>query len=144
MSTTLHSSLIPRGQPLRKPVKGEYRAEKLATRDAVVAAEDRAKLAAKVRDGYRCRVPDCTTDTKRWRLEGAHLANAGMGGNPDGSRGSERWHYVTLCWKCHQGERSIHSHDLVMTAQTDRGGDGPVLFERVTEAGKVAIGVSEP
>lgn len=46
-----------------KPAKGESRAEKLALRAQIERLEARAKLSAKVRDGYQCRVPGCTTDT---------------------------------------------------------------------------------
>lgn len=131
------------GLMFQKPAKGSYRAEKLAKRAAVVAAQDRAKLAAKVREGYRCRVPGCTWNLQKWRLESAHLNDAGMGGNPDGSRGSERRHYAAICFQHHQGARSIHSGDLRMVPLDPVAlGDGLVRFEELTEGGWVPLGVA--
>ena len=126
-----------------KPAKGEYRAAQIARSNAVKATEDRAKLAAKVREGYRCRVPGCTWNLQKWRLESAHLADAGMGGNPDGSRGSERRHYVAVCFQHHQGRRSMHSGDLrAVPLDPVALGDGLVRFEELTEGGWVPLGLS--
>lgn len=140
---SVHSSLIPRGQPIPKPARGSYRQQQLDVRAERKRLEDRAKLAAKVRDGYRCRMPGCTTNLQQWRLESAHLSAAGMGGNPDGSRGHHRRDYVSLCYLCHQGVRSLHSGDLrAVPVSPHELGDGLVRFDELTEAGWVTVGLS--
>lgn len=137
----LHSSQLPRYAPIAKPARGSRRVEKLAERSAIEAAEARAKLAAKVRDGYACRVPGCTTNTQQWRLESAHLKTKGMGGD-HGLHSHARGDYVTCCFVHHQGPRSLHSGDLRATPITPSGGDGLVQWDELTEAGWVTRGIN--
>lgn len=124
-----------------KPSKGSARAEKLALRAQIERLEARAKLSAKVRDGYQCRVPGCTTDTKVWRLESAHLVDKGMGGD-HGTHSHHRRDYVSCCYLHHQGRRSLHSGDLKAIPLTAEGGDGPVQWQELRESGWTILGVS--
>lgn len=124
-----------------KPAKGESRAEKLALRAQIERLEARAKLSAKVRDGYQCRVPGCTTDTKLWRLESAHLRDKGMGGD-HGAHSHHRRDFVSCCYLHHQGRRSLHSGDLRAIPLTTDGGDGPVQWQELRESGWTILGVS--
>jgi hypothetical protein len=137
----IHSSLVPRGTPLIKPAKGEYRAEKLAKDAHEDYIETTAKLKAKARDGYRCRVPGCTTNLNKWRLEAAHVTDEGMGSRHSVS--CESKHYASVCYLHHQGERSIHTGDLRMVAiEPERGGDGLLRWDDLTDAGWVTRGIS--
>lgn len=124
-----------------KPAKGASRAQRLDRRAEIVRIENHAKLAAKVRDGYQCRVPGCTTDTKVWRLESAHLVDKGMGGD-HGTHSHQRSDYVSCCLHHHQGRRSLHSGDLKAIPLTAEGGDGPVQWQELRESGWTILGVS--
>lgn len=128
---------------LPRPAKGTARAEKLAERAKLDFIEKTAKRCSKVRDGHRCRFPGCTTNLRQWRLESAHIWTKGMGGD-HGFYSADQKHFVSLCFLHHQGARSIHSGDLRMVMGSERLGDGPVLFEELTERGWVAVGVSTP
>ncbi len=92
---------------LKKPAKGSAAKARRAARAAIERRERAAKLAAKERDGWRCR---CCTHWE-WpgvELEAAHLIDKGMGGD-HGRYSCEPKHFVTLCHDCHQGPRSVHS-----------------------------------
>jgi len=88
--------------------------------------ERRAKLEAKQRDHYTCR--RCGVEATS--MEAAHIHGAGAGGNPDGSRSDRAECFITLCHRCHQGPRSVHSGHVRIVAGP-AGGDGPVSFEPV-------------
>lgn len=124
-----------------KPAKGSARAERLDRRAEIERIEARAKLAAKVRDGYACRVPGCTTNLQQWRLESAHLVTKGMGGD-HGVYSSHRRDYVSTCFPHHQGARSLHSGDLKALPLTSEAGDGPVQWSELRESGWTILGVS--
>lgn len=124
-----------------KPSKGTSRAERLDRRAEIVRIENHAKLAAKVRDGYRCRVPGCTTNTKAWRPESAHLVTKGMGGD-HGLHSHHRRDFVTACYLHHQGQRSLHSGDLKAVPLTAEAGDGLVQWLELREGGWTVLGVS--
>ena len=124
-----------------KPAKGEHRARTLAKRSHEAYVEQQAKDAAKRRDGHACRRPGCTTNLRQWRLEAAHLEDQGMGGRHAVS--NERRHYLSACYHCHQGTRSLHSGDLRVTPiSAELGADGLLLWEELTEAGWIALGMS--
>lgn len=109
-----------------KPAKGTAAKAKRARRRRISQDEWLAKTAAKMRDAYvcrRCGGPDHWLGT----VEAAHIDGKGMGGD-HGTRSSKRSDYVTLCYDCHQGPRSVHSGHLVMVVGPLRG-DGPVTFE---------------
>lgn len=124
-----------------KPAKGTSRAERLERRAEIVRLENHAKLAAKVRDGYRCRVPGCTVNTQVYRIESAHLVTKGMGGD-HGTHSHHRRDYVTACLYHHQGARSLHSGDLKALPLTSEAGDGPVRWLELREGGWTILGVS--
>lgn len=124
-----------------KPSKGSARAEKLALRAQIERLEARAKLSAKVRDGYRCRVPGCATNLQAWRLESAHLVDKGMGGD-HGHHSHHGRDYVSVCYLHHQGARSLHSGDLKALPLTAEAGDGPVQWSELREGGWTILGVS--
>lgn len=138
-SERVHSSFLGRATP--KPAKGSAKQERIEKRAALDYAQDKAKHAAKRRDGHQCRKPGCANNLAHWRLESAHLDDKGMGGD-HGLRSGERSDYVSLCFLCHQGPRSIHSGDLRMEPLTAQRGDGLVRFDELTEAGWVTLGIS--
>lgn len=80
------------------------------------------------RDGWRCRVPWCGAE--QW-IEMAHLVPKGMGGDHD-LRTTTRL-CAAICHQHHQGPRgSLHSGDLRVEFESDRGADGPVRFSVVS------------
>ena len=89
--------------------------------------EHMAKLAAKWRDDFTCRRCRSVEATS---MEAAHIHGAGAGGNPDGSRSDRAACFITLCHRCHQGPRSVHSGHVRIVAGP-AGGDGPVSFTPV-------------
>lgn len=126
-------------QSFPKPAKGTARAALLANRAERRTAEDHAKAEVRKRDGGVCRWPGCGERGKRWRLEVAHLADKGMGGD-HGVR-STRDQMILLCLPDHQGARSLHSGDKRITPLTTAGTDGPCQFEEQTEAGWRVVAV---
>jgi hypothetical protein len=95
----LHSSLIPRFQPLAKTVKGKTRTDEKDARDKAKArAEDACYALVDARDGLRCRVTGkrlikgggLTT-----RVERHHLISRGAGGL------HETWNVVTVSPEIH-------------------------------------------
>lgn len=105
-----------------KPAKGTAQRARARARGRIERAEAGAKLAARKRDGGRCRRCGRTGD-----LEGAHLRTKGMGGD-HGTWSHHRRHFLTLCHDCHQGPISLHSGHLV-AVYGDEMGDGMVTFE---------------
>lgn len=104
----------------------EYREERRKTRRG---HEDRVKAELRARDGKGCRWPGCEFWKKGIRVEGVHLVDKGMGGDPLGIR-TKRALMIRFCHRHHQGSVSIHSGDLDVIFLTDRGTDGPVQFMR--------------
>jgi hypothetical protein len=117
-------------QPISKYQGGkslsEYREER---RNGRRAHEDRIKAELRARDGKGCRWPGCEFWKKGIRVEGVHLVDKGMGGDPLGIR-TQRALMIRLCNRHHQGSVSIHSGDLDIVFLTDKGTDGPVQFKR--------------
>jgi hypothetical protein len=62
------------------------------------------------------------------RAELAHDDDRGMGGNPNFSRDTTE-NTLLLSGGMHRGPRSKHSGHLKIRPLTDRGLDGPVVFE---------------
>jgi hypothetical protein len=87
------------------------------------------KAELRARDGKGCRWPGCEFWRKGIRVEGVHLVDKGMGGDPLGIR-TKRALMIRLCHRHHQGSTSIHSGDLEVVFLTERGTDGPVQFRR--------------
>lgn len=125
-------------------VRGAAVEAKLAKRAAVKSAEKDEKAKVKARD-VSCRWPRCKPKT---RLECAHVVDKGMGGDK-GVR-SLASNLILLCYQHHQGKVSLHSGDLEIIPDTDKGTDGPVSFWQKDEDGKlfmvareVSVGVTE-
>jgi hypothetical protein len=107
---------------MKKPRKGTAKRLTQARKNAATARMRGAKDAAKQRDGYRCRMPQC-----RYRgddVHAMHIRHAGMGGDVTGKRSWKRSDYVTGCPAHHQLQ---HAGYLKMLAFA-HGGDGAVLF----------------
>lgn len=116
-------------EPISKYQGGKSLAEhRIDRRNARRSSEDKVKAELRERDGRGCRWPGCTFDRKV-RVEGVHLVDKGMGGDPLGIR-TQRQLMIRLCVIHHQGSTSIHSGDLDIVFLTDRGTDGPVQFMR--------------
>lgn len=115
----IHMRVLP------KPAKGSAAKARRAARAAIERRERAAKLAAKERDGWACRIPGCgyagTT------VHAMHLEHAGHGGDPSGLRSSLARHYITGCPAHHTGRRSLHSGHL-RAEWGPSGGDGNVYF----------------
>jgi hypothetical protein len=104
----------------------EYREKRRTTRRS---HEDKIKAELRARDGKGCRWPGCEFWKKGVRVEGVHLVDKGMGGDPLGIR-TQRALMIRLCHRHHQGSTSIHSGDLDIVFLTSKGTDGPVQFLR--------------
>jgi hypothetical protein len=112
---------------LPKPSRTARRKEELASRRALVRAEDQAKAAVRRRDRV-CRFPLCGCHRLRLRLEVAHLTHKGSGGNPTGTR-NVTGNLLLLCSHRHQhGALSLHHGTLVPVPLTGAGADGPIRW----------------
>ena len=130
------SLALPKGISSRRPADHPFRRQPRATATVGITQRRRSakrralemlyKTKAKVRDYFRCRFPGCTVQGREY-VEAAHIQSAGMGGNPDGSRGWKAECYVTLCANHHRGTVSIHSGHYRFSVGTS-GGDGLVRF----------------
>lgn len=134
---------------LAKPIKGQAWLDKKQRRAEHEAAEDKIMRAAKVRDGNKCRFPNCEHMPKKPRIECAHVVqHRGIGGNPALDR-TVQHKLMALCF-IHHGlfdrQRSIEIEPL-----TERGTDGPCAFyQKNNETGamehvatETTIGISE-
>jgi hypothetical protein len=106
---------------LVKPIKGSSRAARVAARIAEERHEDREKTKARKRD-LRCRWPGCDCQTRRDRIEVAHIEDKSLLGPSDSEN------LVCLCVARHQGRPSLHSKDLRIEKLTPAGADGPLSF----------------
>ena len=117
---------------LQKPARGTALLEREARKNKRKADEDAAILAAKVRDGFKCRWPEkhkCRGD-----LEGAHVfLHRGMGGNPAGDRTAPELILPVCAWIHRRGPESIDGKDLKVEAETEQGTQGPCTFWRRSE-----------
>lgn len=86
--------------------------------------EQREKATVVTRDGsHYCRlVPGCS---ERQKFETAHLDDKGMGGDPKQLR-TVACLMLRACFFHHQGNWSLHSHDLRVDFLTPEGADGPI------------------
>lgn len=96
------------------------------------------------RDGERCRIETLLNRFgfvrgRYERLELAHVAGRGMGGNPDLSRDTPE-NTLLVTASLHQGGKySIHGEMVTVEALTDRGANGPVkvtFYEQSPKAAK--------
>lgn len=114
-----------------KPAKGSAKAARVDRRLKDEAQEDRAKTAARKRDGYRCRWPSCDCEARRDRIEVAHIVNKSNGGE------NHTRNLICLCVARHQGRPSLHSGDLsIRPVNGKAGADGPVSFWMKAKGGK--------
>lgn len=117
-------------------------------KDAIKANEQAEKAKVVRRDGlHYCRlVPGCR---ERHLHETAHLDDKGMGGDPTGIRTQANL-MVRACFFHHQGNWSLHSHDLRVEYLTAEKADGPIEVWGTDEDGReylvgreTAVGVWE-
>jgi hypothetical protein len=124
-----------------KPAKGSSLLQKRTTRQARVAAEQKAMKAAKARDGQQCRHPRCGYKSKQLPIDPCHQVHRGMGGDPKGTR-TTRATVISLC-RIHHG--LYDAGDLRIEPLTGQDFDGPCEFhERHPETGEfVHIGTEK-
>ena len=91
-------------------------------------AELQVKRDLRVRDGIGCRWPGCAFWKHGYRVEGAHLSDKGMGGDPTLLR-TTLDQMMRLCVRHHQGPWSLHSGDIRVVYLTERKANGPCQFE---------------
>lgn len=103
----------------------DYRYKRKAERRTALQT---IKTELRIRDGIGCRWPDCVYWKQGYRVEAAHLDAMGMGGDKTLIR-SQRHQLIRICYKHHQGPWSLHSGDLRVLPQTEKGTDGPCQFE---------------
>lgn len=115
-----------------KPPKGSHRLAQLKVRRERIQAEERVKEIVRRRDGFRCRVPECTYRRAGIALHVAHLEDKGMGGDPNLDR-TQRHKLICLCYLHHQGEISVHQKTLRVEPDTELGTDGPCAFWVIDE-----------
>lgn len=119
-----------------KPAKGTAFMARKDRRADRVQAEQKVMQAALLRDGRRCRWPDCKGTYRGLTLpvDAAHFqGHRGPGGNPDGSRTERTGQIVSLCRECH---RQLDAHARRIDALTDAGADGTLAFYEKQESGK--------
>jgi hypothetical protein len=111
--------------------------ERRKKRNKLRNAEDAIKQEVRRRDGHRCRYPGCPMlfSSLFGRLEVAHLNDKGMGGDKRLIR-TRRDRMILLCFGHHQGPRSLHSGDLRIDPETQKGTDGPCAFWMADEQRK--------
>ena len=105
-----------------KPRKGMARAMRRARARLAKTRERAAKDASKIRDGYRCRVPNCP---QLHAIHSMHIKHAGIGGDPTGLRSWARSDYVTGCAFHHNQQHAGYLRFQV----GPKGGDGRVWFD---------------
>jgi len=116
---------------LAKPPKGSVLIERRQKRKAIEAFEEAEKAKVRVRD-KQCRWPECSYCRQfKPRLEVAHLADKGMGG--DHGERSTADQMILLCFLRHQGPVSLHSGMVKIEPVTERGTNGPCMFSIMDE-----------
>lgn len=125
---------------LEKPIRGAYALARRKNRRKVEADAEKEKRAAKARDSHRCRWPRADHPTPRrvcvGQLEAAHQVAIGMGGDRDGSR-TTRAALLSVCTEIHLGPGGLERHRRRwVELEEGKGADGPIAFERLTDAGE--------
>lgn len=106
-----------------KPLRGQHVLDLEAVRAEYKKTLEGAKKSAKLRDSFACRWPEI--HKCRGLLEGAHLIDASLGGEPI------RSNIICLCaWIHRRGPQSIHGKQLRIEPETEHGADGPLSFYR--------------
>lgn len=123
-------------QPISKfGPTGESLAEyRIRRRNGRKSKELSTKTQLRVRDGIGCRWPGCEYWKHGVIVEGAHLIDKGMGGDPKQLRTQVEL-MIRLCKIHHQGPCSLHSGHRRIDFLTDRKADGPCAFYTQTPAG---------
>jgi hypothetical protein len=124
-----------------KPAKGSVLIARKERQKAIRAHEDAEKRKVRARD-VRCRWPACPNCAAyKPRLEVAHLADKGMGG--DHGRRSTADQMMLLCFLTHQGPHSLHAQTRRIEPLTSRGADGPCRFWELREEGWTVVHVED-
>jgi hypothetical protein len=125
-----------------KPERGTAQLAREKVKAERKATEDEAILAAKQRDGFRCRWPEA--HKCRGGLEGAHVfQHRGMGGNPAGDRTTPELILPLCAWMHRRGPESIDGKQLKVEALTDQGTRGPCVFYRQAPDGSYFVVAQE-
>jgi len=120
MATASNSKFGESGESL-----AEYR---IRRRNGRKTKELGTKTQLRVRDGIGCRWPGCEYWKHGVIVEGAHLFDKGMGGDPKQIRTKVEL-MMRLCKVHHQGPQSIHSGHREIEFLTERKADGPCAFK---------------
>lgn len=109
-----------------KPLRGQHVLDREAARAQYELKLAEATLRAKRLDGFTCRWPE--KHKCRGFLEGAHLVDASLGGEPLPEN------LISLCaWIHRRGPQSIHGKQLRIEPETEAGARGPCAYYRRDE-----------
>lgn len=116
------------GQPHWKPSRtARKRATVKKRRQRQGTLADNKRL-AKQRDGNKCRFPLCGCQKRGDRLESAHKAHAGMGGDSTGAR-AQSSNLITVCGHRHRtGVFALDRGTLQTRFLSARGYDDPIVW----------------
>lgn len=117
-------------QPISKfGPDGETLAEyRIRRRNGRKSKELSTKTQLRIRDGIGCRWPGCEYWKHGVIVEGAHLIDKGMGGDPKQFR-TQLELMMRLCKIHHQGSASLHSGHREIEFLTERKANGPCAFK---------------
>lgn len=114
---------------LSKFFQGESLAEyRIRRRNGRKSKELTTKTQLRIRDGVGCRWPGCEYWKHGVVVEGAHLVDKGMGGDPKQLR-TQLELMMRLCKVHHQGPCSLHSGHREIQFLTERFANGPCTFK---------------
>lgn len=105
-----------------------YDQYRIRRRNGRKSKELSTKTQLRVRDGLGCRWPGCEYWKRGVIVEGAHLVDKGMGGDPKQIRTKVEL-MMRLCKEHHQGPHSLHSGHREIEFLTERKADGPCTFK---------------
>lgn len=103
-----------------KDAPGTFKRERHERAAEETATEKANKVAAKKRDGHKCRWPHRCH--KADRIESAHIVDKSLGGSDDTSN------LITVCLSIHQGPGSIHAKGKKVEPTSALGADGLCAF----------------
>ena len=101
---------------------------RIRRRNSRKSKELSTKTQLRIRDGVGCRWPGCEYWKQGVIVEGAHLVDKGMGGDPKQLRTKIEL-MMRLCKVHHQGPHSLHSGHRQILFMTPRQANGPCMFE---------------
>lgn len=125
-------------QTFPKDPKGTFKRQRTKKRRTADADERSKKDRAKLRDGFRCRKPRCTSVTL---LHSAHWKHKGAGGNPAMDR-TQVDELISFCANDHDAFDKRKTLRVKML--TPRKADGPIEVHEKINGVWVCLGISWP